>query len=62
MLAAKRSSGVTPEMNLRNPFYEGEKSDKPGIHPGFETQDRHHQTSKTEISVVQQNGTVLQFF
>ena len=51
MLAAKRSEGVTPEVNLRILLCAGEKALKLGIHPGFETQGRRHQT---EVSVVPQ--------
>ena len=36
-LAAERSAGVTPEVNLRNSWCACE-----GIHPGLETQCRHH--------------------
>ena len=38
----KRSAGVTPEVNLRNPLNVGD---------GFETQRRHHKKSKTVVSV-----------
>ena len=37
MLTSIQSSGVTPEVNLRNLLCAGE-----GIHPGFETQARRH--------------------
>ena len=30
MLAGKRSAGVTPNMNLRNPFHTGEEEHKQG--------------------------------
>ena len=48
MLAAKRSAGVTPEVNLREcvtcmPLPSANKA----AHSGFETQRRHHQKSKT---------------
>ena len=43
MLAAKRSPGVAPEVNLGNPLHTGHKTPKQGIHPGFETQDRRYQ-------------------
>ena len=36
ILAAKRSAGVAPEVNLRIPMQASE-----GIHPGFENQRRH---------------------
>ena len=51
MLAAKRSAGVTQEMNLRNPLCEGDEAISEGVPPGFEIQGRCHQKSKTEISV-----------
>ena len=56
MLAAKRSAGVTPEVNLRNPLCIGEEAHKRGIHPGFETQGRRHQKYKTRVSVTPQKG------
>ena len=40
MMATKRSAGVAPKVNLRNPFHLGE-----------ETHDRRHQKSKTGVSV-----------
>ena len=46
VLAAKRSAGVAPEVNLRNPFHTSGKAPKQEICPGFETQSRHHQKSK----------------
>ena len=55
MLAAKRSAGVTPEVNL------GEHvtcmplpSMKKAAHFGFETHRRRHQKSKTGVSVAPQ--------
>ena len=30
MLVPKRQTGITPEVNLRNPLYTGEKADKQG--------------------------------
>ena len=42
-----QSAGVAPEVNLRNPLCAGEKARKRGIHPGFETQGRRQQKSKT---------------
>ena len=42
MLANKRSAGVTPEVSFRILLYEGDEA-----HPGFETQGRPHQKSKT---------------
>ena len=50
MLAAKRSAGVATEVNLRYSLHAGNKAGKRGIHPGFETQGRHHQKSKTGVS------------
>ena len=35
MLTVKRSAGVTPEVNLRNRLYTGDKVCKQGVHPGF---------------------------
>ena len=49
MLAIKRSAGVAPEINLRNPLHVGYKACKQGIHPGFETQGRCHQKSDTVV-------------
>ena len=43
---AKRSVGVAPEVNLRNPLCAGDKKCKPGIHPDFEIQGKHHKKSK----------------
>ena len=54
--ARKRSTGVAPEVNLRNPLHAGDKAGKRGIHPGFETQGRRHQKSKTGVSVAPQKG------
>ena len=55
MLAAKRSASVAPEVNLRGrisctPLPSVNKA----AHPGFETQIRHHQKSKTGVSVAPQ--------
>ena len=44
MLASQ--AGVTPEVNLRNPLYTGDKVCKRWIHSGLETHFRHHQKSK----------------
>ena len=54
MMASKRSAGVSPEENLRILLYEGNEASKQEIHPGFETQDRHYQKSKTGVSVAPQ--------
>ena len=51
MLTSIQSAGVAPEVNLRNSLHVGNKAHKQGIHPGFETQGRHHQKSKTGVSV-----------
>ena len=55
MLAAKRSVGVAPEVNLREciscmPLPSVNKA----AHSGFETQRRCHQKSKTRVSVAPQ--------
>ena len=57
MLAANRLAGVAPEMNLREcvthmPLPRVNKA----THSGFETQRRHHQKSKTGVSVASQKG------
>ena len=51
MLAVKMSAGVTPEVDLRNPLQAGDKACKWGFHPGFEIYGRHHQKSKTGVTV-----------
>ena len=51
MLAIRRSAGVAPEVNLRNPLQSGEETHKQGIHPGFETHGIHHHKSKTGLSL-----------
>ena len=58
MLSTKRSAGVTPEVSVRNPLHNGEKACKQGIHPGFETQCRRHQMSKTGVSAAWQKDLV----
>ena len=58
MLTSILSAGVTPEVNLRNSLHAGNKARKRGIHPGFETQGRRYQKSKTGVSVVPQKGLV----
>ena len=57
MLGTKRSAGVTQEVNLRNPLHTGDKACKRGNYPDFETQSRHHQKSKTGVSVAPQKRT-----
>ena len=44
VLVSKRSAGVAPEVNVRNPSHAGEKAHKERIYPGFEPQK-----SKTKI-------------
>ena len=56
MLATKRSEGVAPEVNLRNLFYVGDEECKVRDPRWLETQGRHHQKSKTELSVALQKG------
>ena len=56
MLTIKKSAGVVPQANLRNPLHVGDEAHKPGIHTDFEIQGRCHQKSKTRVSVVQQKG------
>ena len=58
MLTSIQSAGVAPEVNLRNSWHAGDKAHKQGIHPGFETQGRRHQKSKTGVSVAPQKGPV----
>ena len=64
MLAAKRSAGVAPEVNLWVCVtHMPPPSVNKAAHSGFETQRRHHQKSKTGVSVAPQEGHVLkQFF
>ena len=59
MLAAKMSAGVAPEVNLMNQLHAGNEAYKQGIQPGFETQGRYHEKSKTGISVAPQNVGIL---
>ena len=56
MLTAIQSAGVAPEVNLSNSLHAGDKAPKRGIHPGFETQGRHCQKSKTGVSVAPRKG------
>ena len=58
MLDIQRSVGVTSEVNMRSPLHAGEQVLKSTIHPGFETQGRHHQKSKTGVSLAPQNGLI----
>ena len=55
MLAAKRSAGVAPEVNLREHITQMPlASVNKAAHSGFETQRKHHQKSKTGASVTPQ--------
>ena len=59
MLATKKSAGVTPEVNLReciSHIYMPLPSTNKATDFGFETQRRHHQKSKKEVSVAPQKG------
>ena len=56
MQTSIESAGVAPEVNVRNSLHTGDKSHKPGIHPGSETQGRYHQKSKTGVSVALRKG------
>ena len=57
MLTSIQSAGVTPEVNLIA-LHAGDKAWKRGIHPGFETQRRHYQKSKTGVSVAPRKGLI----
>ena len=55
MLATMRSAGAAPEMNLREcVIWILLPSTNKAAHSGFETQRRHHQKSKTGVSVAPQ--------
>ena len=54
MLVAKSSADVAPMVNLRIPLRTDDEAHKQGIHPGFETQGRCHQKSKTGVLVALQ--------
>ena len=57
ILATKRSVGVVPEVNPReHATCMSLPSMNKAAHSGFETQRRHHQKSKTEVSVASQKG------
>ena len=56
MQAPMMSAGVAPELNLMNLLCPGNEACKQGIHIGIKSRDRHHQKSKTGVSVVPQNG------
>ena len=55
-LTSVQSPGVEPEVNLRNSLPAANKAHKQGVHPGFETQERRHQKSKTGVSVPPRKG------
>ena len=55
MLATKRLAGVKAEVNLRETCTPPSSANK-AAHSGFETQRRHHQKSKTGVSVAPQKG------
>ena len=57
MLATKRSAGIAPEGNLREHVtHMSLPSVNKFAHSGFETQRRHHQKSKTGVSVAPEKG------
>ena len=57
MLVTKRLAGVTPEVNLREcATHRPVSSANKGTHSGFETLMRHHQKSKTGVSVTPEKG------
>ena len=57
MLAAKRSTDITPEVNLREHIrHMPLPSMNKAAHSGFETQRRHHQKSKMGAMVAPQKG------
>ena len=56
MLAGKGSAGVALQMNLRIHCMQATNQTSEGIHCGFENQRRHHQKSRTGVSVARQKG------
>ena len=54
--AAKRLTGVASEVDLREHVTH---TPLPSVHPGFETQMRCHQKSKTGLSVPPQKGLMF---
>ena len=57
MLAAKRLTGVAPEMTLREHVtHMPPPSTNKATHSGFETQRKRHQKSKTGVLVAPQKG------
>ena len=59
MLAAKRSAGVVPEMNLWNTFHTGDEASKQGIYPGYETQGSCRRKFITGVSVAPQKALMF---
>ena len=62
ILAAKRSVGVAPKVNLRILLHVSDKAGKQGdphCHTGYETQGRCHQKSNTDVSVAPQEGPMF---
>ena len=62
MLTIKRSAGVTPEVNLRNPLHAGDKAGKLGIHHSFQTRGRRYQKSKAGVLVATQKELMPSIF
>ena len=57
MLVTKRSAGITPKVKIRQHVtHRPPPSANKAAHSGFETQKRHHQKSKTGVSVAPQKG------
>ena len=54
VMLAKRSVGVTPELNLKNSFHIKDETNRQGIHPGLETKNKIHQKFKTWVTVAPQ--------
>ena len=55
MLTAKRSVGITSEVNLRLPLHAGKIACMQGSTLVFETQGRHHKKCETGVSVAPNN-------
>ena len=62
MLSIKSSAGVILDVNLRNPLHTCKEAHMHGFHSGFETQDRHHQKSRTGVGMVSQKGLMSSNF
>ena len=45
ILGVKRLAGIAPEVKLKIPLCAGDEACEQWIHPGSETQGRHHQKS-----------------